>query len=144
MHYVGQGYDVSVSIPNRDFSLFSKDEIQALFDRQYSFLYGNVYSDVKIEFMNLRLNAELPRPPLKMQKLPARGDVSMAIKGRREAYDGESSSYIEHTVYDRYKLFSGAMFQGPAILEEKETTVVVGSEAKVSVDEFGTISIILD
>jgi N-methylhydantoinase A len=45
--------------------------------------------------------------------------------------------FISYTVYDRYKLFPGAGFSGPAIIEEKESTLIVGEDARVSSDEFG-------
>ena len=45
--------------------------------------------------------------------------------------------FIPFTVYDRYKLFPGAAFSGPAIVEERESTVIVGEDATASVDEFG-------
>jgi N-methylhydantoinase A len=44
---------------------------------------------------------------------------------------------VPHTVFDRYKLFPGASFPGPAIIEERESTVVIGEDAKVTVDEQG-------
>ena len=40
-------------------------------------------------------------------------------------------------MYDRYRLFPGAGFSGPAIVEERESTVIVDELAKVRVDEFG-------
>jgi N-methylhydantoinase A len=40
-------------------------------------------------------------------------------------------------VYDRYKLFPTSKFRGPAIIEEKESTVIVGEDSMVSVDDFG-------
>jgi N-methylhydantoinase A len=45
--------------------------------------------------------------------------------------------FILYTVYDRYKLFPKAKFKGPAIIEERESTVIVGEDAWVSVDDFG-------
>ena len=45
--------------------------------------------------------------------------------------------FIPYTVYDRYKMFPGAEFPGPAIIEERESTVIVGEDASVSVDEYG-------
>ncbi len=45
--------------------------------------------------------------------------------------------FISYTVYDRYKLFPKAKFKGPAIIEEKESTVIVGEDASVSIDGFG-------
>ncbi len=47
--------------------------------------------------------------------------------------------YIPFTVYDRSKLFPDAEFKGPAIIEERESTIVIGEDAKVRVDEFGFI-----
>ena len=40
-------------------------------------------------------------------------------------------------MYDRYKLFPAAEFQGPAIIEEKESTLIVGEDGHVSIDDFG-------
>jgi N-methylhydantoinase A len=44
---------------------------------------------------------------------------------------------VPHAVYDRYRLFPGARFRGPAVVEEKESTVVVGAGARCSIDEYG-------
>jgi hypothetical protein len=45
--------------------------------------------------------------------------------------------FIPFTVYDRYRLFPGAAFSGPAIVEERESTVIIGEDARAEVDEFG-------
>ena len=45
--------------------------------------------------------------------------------------------FIPYTVYDRYKISPNAKFRGPAIIEEKESTVIVGEDALVSTDDFG-------
>ena len=42
-------------------------------------------------------------------------------------------------VYDRFELFPGAKLGGPAIIEEKESTIIVGEDANAEVDEFGFI-----
>jgi N-methylhydantoinase A len=42
-------------------------------------------------------------------------------------------------VYDRFKLFPGAAMKGPAIIEEKESTIIVGEDAKARVDEYGFV-----
>jgi N-methylhydantoinase A len=60
-----------------------------------------------------------------------------AVKGARPAFSGPALEYVSHTVYDRYKLLPGARFDGPAIVEERESTVIVGEEASASVDQYG-------
>jgi N-methylhydantoinase A len=63
--------------------------------------------------------------------------LGSAIKGQRPAYSGTAREFIPHTIYDRYRLFPGAKFQGPAIIEERESTTMVGEGATVSVDDYG-------
>jgi len=77
---------------------------------------------------------------LELPRLPRRGKsgrIQDAIKGERRAFSGVARDFIPFTVYDRYKLLPGAAFSGPAIVEERESTVIVGEDAKVTVDEFG-------
>ena len=45
---------------------------------------------------------------------------------------------------DRLKLFSGAKIEGPAIVEEKESTIVLGEDAHASVDDHGFVWITFD
>jgi N-methylhydantoinase A len=44
-------------------------------------------------------------------------------------------------VYDRYRLRPGARFAGPAVVEERESTAVVGPGAAVRVDPSRTLLI---
>ena len=48
------------------------------------------------------------------------------MKGSRMAYFPSAGEYIDCPVYDRYKLQPGAQLKGPAIIEEKESTAIVG------------------
>jgi N-methylhydantoinase A/oxoprolinase/acetone carboxylase beta subunit len=41
---------------------------------------------------------------------------------------------VETPVYDRYGLQPGAAFAGPAIIEERESTTIIGPGARVRVD----------
>ncbi|HWN13032.1 MAG TPA: hypothetical protein VNU02_04175, partial [Candidatus Dormibacteraeota bacterium] len=46
----------------------------------------------------------------------------------------EAGGYVETPVYDRYRLDPGARLSGPAIVEERESTTVIGPGALISVD----------
>jgi N-methylhydantoinase A len=37
-------------------------------------------------------------------------------------------------VYDRYRLDPGAALEGPAVVEERESTVVLGPEGRAEID----------
>ncbi len=138
--FVGQGSETTVSIPERSFTEVNREEVRNRFDEVYKRLYGRTYPDSPVEFINFRIRASLPERLLQLPKIdPAHGGASLddAIKGQRQAFSGLIKDFIPYTVYDRYKLFPDARFKGPAIIEERESTVIVGEDASVSVDEYG-------
>jgi len=57
------------------------------------------------------------------------------LKATRMAYFAEAGGFVETAVYDRYALDPGAEFTGPAIVEERESTAVVGPGARCRVDD---------
>jgi N-methylhydantoinase A len=88
--------------------------------------------------VNFKVRASLPEKLLQFPKLEKKGDsLQDAVKGQRSAYSGMAEDFIPHTVYDRYRLFPNAEFKGPAIVEERESTVVIGEDASVSADDYG-------
>ena len=138
MRFVGQGSEIKVSIPAGEFSKFRKEEIRRYFDDVYEKLFGRTYPESAVEFINFKIRASLPERLLKLPKIKSeRKSIEDAIKGKRPAYSPDARDFIPYTVYDRYKLFPGASFYGPAIIEEKESTMIVGEKAGVSVDEYG-------
>ncbi|MGD8389385.1 MAG: hydantoinase/oxoprolinase family protein [Desulfobacteraceae bacterium] len=138
MRFVGQGSETNVPVPEADVTSLSPDTVRGRFDEIYKKLYGRTYPDSPVEFINFKVRAKLPERLLKLPRMEkGSGTLEHAIKGQREAYSGIVKEFIPHTVYDRYRLFPEAIFQGPAIIEERESTVIVGEDASVSVDEYG-------
>ena len=138
MRFVGQGAETAVPVREKNFTKAEKEEIRARFDQIYEKLYGRTYPESAVEFINFKVRASLPERLFHFSRLEAHGrSFKDAVKGRRPAYSGIARDFIPYTVYDRYKLFPNARFKGPAIIEEKESTVVVGEDASVKVDEYG-------
>jgi N-methylhydantoinase A/oxoprolinase/acetone carboxylase beta subunit len=138
MRFVGQGSEMNISVPGGDFTAFTKVQIRQLFDDAYQKLYGRTYPDSEVEFINFKVRASLPEKLLQLPKMEAKGrTLDKAVKGQRLAYSPISKDFIPYSVYDRYSLFPSAHFPGPAIIEEKESTLIVGEDARVSVDDFG-------
>jgi len=136
--FVGQGSETTVPIPERRFTEVKKEDVRKRFDEIYKRLYGRTYPDSPVEFINFKVRASLPERLLQLPKMNRdRTSLQVAVKGRRPAYSGLVKDFIPYTVYDRYRLFPGAKLQGPAIIEERESTVIVGEDAAVSVDEYG-------
>jgi N-methylhydantoinase A/oxoprolinase/acetone carboxylase beta subunit len=138
MRFVGQGSETDTPIPEKDFTKIKKGEVRRRFDEIYEKLYGRTYPDSRVEFVNFKVRASLPEKLLQFPKLEKKGDsLQDAVKGQRSAYSGMAEDFIPHTVYDRYRLFPNAEFKGPAIVEERESTVVIGEDASVSADDYG-------
>ena len=138
MRFVGQGAETHIPLPEGEFTQFRREDIRRRFDDIYEKKYGRTYPDSAVEFINFKVRASLPERLFELPKSGNRGGtLKGAIKGRRPAFSGIARDFIPYIVYDRYRLFPGATFPGPAIIEERESTVIVGEDASVSVDEYG-------
>ncbi len=138
MRFVGQGSEVNVPVPAGDFTNLTKAVVRRFFDEIYERLYGRTYPDSEAEFINFKVRASLPERLLRLPKLDGEGQsIDTAVKGKRQAYSPVARDFIPYTVYDRYKLFPAARFSGPAIIEERESTLIVGEDASITTDEFG-------
>ncbi len=137
MRFVGQGSETNVALPEKDVRGMARETVRSRFDEIYKKLYGRTYPDSPVEFINFKVRAKLPERLLELPRAPkGPGKLEGAVKGMREAFSGVAREFIPYTVYDRYSLFPGASFQGPAIIEERESTLVVGEDTSVSVDDY--------
>jgi N-methylhydantoinase A len=140
MRFVGQGAETDLSIDNKPFDQWKKTEIRALFDAVYQKLYGRTYRETPVEFVTFKVRASLPERPFRIPSLKNRGkSIEDCLKGERQAFSLIQKEYIPYQVFDRFKLYAGAVLNGPAIIEEKESTIIVGEDAKASVDEYGFV-----
>ncbi len=138
MRFVGQGSETNVPLPEKNFTKLQKEDVRRRFDLIYEKLYGRTYPESAVEFINFKVRASLPERFFHFSTLETGGrSLKEAVKGKRPAYSGIAKDFVPHTVYDRYKLFPKAKFKGPAIIEEKESTVIVGEDASVTVDDYG-------
>jgi N-methylhydantoinase A len=136
--FVGQGSETNIPVPESSFSHVKKDDVRRRFDEIYEKLYGRTYPDSPVEFINFKVRASLPERLLRLPRIEKKaGSLKDAIKGERLAYSGLAKDFIPYIVYDRYRLYPDARFHGPAIIEERESTVIVGEDASVFVDDFG-------
>jgi N-methylhydantoinase A len=142
MRYRGQGHEIRVPLPQVPLGPGAEAALRDAFERAYAAIYGHTAPDVAVDVVSWRVAAHGPKPTL---RLPAEtggpaasdsGDPSAALKTRRPAYLPERSGFAEVPVYDRYRLAPGHEFAGPAIVEERESTVVVGPDARARIDNW--------
>ena len=65
-------------------------------------------------------------------------------KGRRAMRFSGDGAALEGVVYDRYALSEGDAGEGPAVIEERETSIVIGPDAYFRVDVEYNLIIELD
>lgn len=140
MRFLGQGAETNLPIPNKAFNDWRKNEIRHLFDESYERLYGRTYPDTRVEFISFRVRASLPQHPFKIPRIArTEGTLQDCVKGNRDAFSLIQKQFITFTVFDRSRLFPGAGIKGPAIIEERESTIVLGEDAKAEVDDYGFV-----
>jgi N-methylhydantoinase A len=109
--------------------------ISAGYREEYRRLYGREGPDVPLEAITWRVEVSAPRPKILQEEWG--GDprpLDEARKGEREIYLPEEDGFAAVPVYDRYRLDPGAAFEGPAVVEERESTVIVGPDSRAEVD----------
>ena len=139
MRYRLQGHEIRVPLPEGRLGPESEPAIRRAFEEAYAALYGRTASGVPIDVVNWRVAAQGPRPALHLPQGPAApgaaaAGAAAAVKGKRPAYLPEAGGFVDVPVYDRYRLAPGHAFEGPAIVEERESTVVLGPGASARVD----------
>jgi|TARA_B110000495_G_C22880166_1_gene513346 N-methylhydantoinase A len=149
MRYWGQSFELSVPAPSSStIDQAWMNELTESFHDAHEMAYGFRAKDEPVELVNLRLTTigKIVRP--QMRKLKSIGtDVFVAFKGERPVYFAENSGekgVVQTPVYDRSKLPAGAVFEGPAIIEEPDCTTVIHPAWTVTVDEFGNLEIELN
>jgi N-methylhydantoinase A len=135
MRYVGQGHEIRVPLPAGRLSGAQVAGLVAAFEATYRERYDRLGPPVPLEVISWRVVSAGPEPGLDLHfGGETRPNPSAARKGSRRAYFPEHEGYVETPVYDRYLLEPGAAFGGPAILEERESTAIVGPGARCTVD----------
>lgn len=138
MRYQGQGHEISVNIPAGTLNAKSIEAITQNFIAEYQLRYGRSIEGVPIESVTWRVLVSGPSPVFVPQQAVI-GKYGKALKGKRNVYWGKS--WQSTPVYDRYSLTAGKKINGPCIIEEFESTTVVGPGSTVHVDEFKNIII---
>jgi N-methylhydantoinase A/oxoprolinase/acetone carboxylase beta subunit len=140
MRYVGQGYELSVPIPDGPVDAGTPAALRGAFDRVYAHRYG--YSDpaAAVELVTVSVTVTGAGPEVRLpEHRPATRDAAEARRPDRPAYFPEAPGYLPCAVYDRSRLPVGACIAGPAIVEEPESTTVLPPGARAEVDRWANL-----
>ena len=146
MLYVGQTHTISVVLPvaiENGTSKVSKNLIKKAFDESYKLQFGRLLEGMGIRVMNVRVAVIGERPRFDLSVLAPSEDAKVedAVKEKRQIYIDKN--WVDVTVYNRLDLPVGASIDGPAILEQPDTTIFLEQDTTGLVDEFGNFRIVM-
>ncbi|WP_241672980.1 hydantoinase/oxoprolinase family protein [Lacisediminimonas profundi] len=141
MRYAGQGHNVPVTLPWQELSTGFASELIGNFEQRYRQLYGNVVPNAVPQVMTWRLTGRSPIEDHPFRWGDTRTQSRTVAPGMREIYLPLKKCFKPVPIYDRYSLMPGTRLDGPLVLEEKESTLVVPVAANVQVLEDYTILI---
>jgi N-methylhydantoinase A len=144
MRYVGQGYELTVPFRDGPVDGRTAAALRAAFDRVYAQRYG--YSDAKapLELVTVAVTATGTGPEVRLpEHRPGTRDVTEARKPDRPVYFPETRGYGRCPVYDRRRLPVGARLEGPAVVEEPESTTVLPPGTTAEVDPWANLLVTL-
>jgi N-methylhydantoinase A len=125
----------------------TREDLEALvadYRRRYEAEFGyELPEDVAtVEIVNARAAAIGLTDDVELPASEAGGDAAAAQKGTRAVWFDETSDFTDTPIYDRALLSAGAEIEGPAVVEQTDTTVLVPPGAKARVD--GYLNIVID
>lgn len=141
MRYVKQYHEVNIEITKEEVEKGDIESIALKFHPEHNRLYG--YSleeeETPIELINLRLSSigKTVKPEFRQEKYD-REDPSKALKKRRQLYIPLKNVFEEVPVYDGHRLRYGNRIEGPALIEQVNTTTFITPEYNVICDMYGS------
>jgi N-methylhydantoinase A len=139
MRYVGQGFEVTVAL---DAGIPSRRDVAAMrraFDVQYEKRFGRNLGNLPVEAVSWRVRVVAPPAVTEVRFGEAVAGGDAVVIERRPAYFEECGGFVETPVYARASLAAGTVIAGPALIEEAESTAVIGPNGEITVDGFGNL-----
>lgn len=140
MRYEGQAYELEVSI-DTPFDSAARRRAVDSFHRVHSEVYGHFNTARQVEIVNLRVvsyqtAADLPRDAV-AGNLPVRGSDVRPSAVRRAAFF--TAGTVDAPIYRRFDMPAGTVVDGPAIIEQADTTIVIDRGQQATVEEGGNL-----
>ena len=141
MRYFGQLRDIMIFLPESEsgepFTDQTLKDLIREFHAKHQAIYGWSDPTMAVAISTLKLRAIGVRRPVELIKQPLSSqDASAAMKRKRQVYFQELGGFIETPCYDASQMKHGNRIEGPAIVEDPTTTIVVPKGAELKVDAY--------
>ena len=137
LRYAHQGSEVTVEFAGRTVDAASLEATIQSFHKEHRRLFG-FSLDQPVEIVTLRVTAYGHLDSVSMAPLSRDlGAPSEALMGRRPVYFDDAGGFVPCDIFDRARLGPGSTMDGPAILENVDSTVVIDPGWQARIDDYG-------
>jgi N-methylhydantoinase A len=141
MRYAGQGYEINVPCP-RHLTEEGRRHMSEAFHEAHERLYAYSLKDQPIELVTYRVSGTIPTMKPQLRRYEKRGEnPEKALKDSRPMYFEKHKDFVKTDVYDSSQLQSGNKIRGPAVVEYRDSTLVVQPGYDCEMDELRNIVI---
>ena len=138
MRYLGQSYELEVDVPDT-IDRSTPGELARRFHDAHERVYAHAQRGNAVETVNLRVvHSYRPSPPDPACGRSGPADANEARETRRAVF-AEYSDGVDAAVFDRLGLAPGTVIDGPAIVEQPDTTTVVYPGHRCTVGDNGLL-----
>jgi N-methylhydantoinase A/oxoprolinase/acetone carboxylase beta subunit len=145
--YLGQGYELRVEADSGEIDDAWAAKLASLFHDAHEREYSRRFEESDIEIPNIRVRGIGLIAPLRMREVDRAGESpAAALRHEREAWfrvEGELRE-LPTKFYDRERLVAGNRVDGPAVINQYDTTTVVPPGLTAEIDRYGNIVIWID
>ncbi len=138
MRYVGQGHEIVADLPVRELQAGDRARLESAFATAYERLYGRLIPGLDIEVLSWGLSLASAAEPLPPAETTPAAFVPGSVE-RRRLLDPAAGEPAKVPVYWRDDLAAGAALDGPAIIAEADTTILVPPACAARVDRQGHV-----
>ena len=142
MRYGHQAYELTVPVEDSEIEDGALDAMAERFHAQHFTTYDYNAPDEPIQLVNMRVSAigKFGADFIASRVSSSNGSGNISPRSHREVYFKETG-LAPCPVYDRGELHPGAEIQGPAVIQESSSTVIIYPNQSAAATEFGTIEI---
>ncbi|MDP9223949.1 MAG: hydantoinase/oxoprolinase family protein, partial [Actinomycetota bacterium] len=142
VRYMGQSWQLTVPMPESAVTRASLMRLKEAFDHLHEATYGYSVPSEPAEIVNVGMLATGRIPKARLRTVPLGGpSPAAALKGQRDVYFRELGTFVSAPVFDRYALKAGNVINGPAVIEEADSTSIVHPGYLAEVKVFGILQI---
>ncbi len=142
MRYQGQNYELSVFFDPEELATGDLIRLVERFHLLHQQNYGYSAKEEPVQMVTFCLAALGRVPKVSLKAHPKEGtDARNALKENRRVFLGEQKDFVDCPVYQRDLLRHGNVIQGPAIVEQMDSTTLVLPGQRASVDSYHNLLI---